>query len=386
MGVRKIAVVTGSRADYGLLQWLMREIRDDPALHLQTIVTGAHLAPEFGSTQLDVERDDFRIDALVECQLSSDSRVGSVKSLAIGTLSMADALRHLQPHLVVVLGDRYEVLAAAQAAALMGIPLAHISGGEVTEGATDDWIRHAITKASWWHFAAAEPYRKRIVQLGEAPERVYNVGDPALDSIRRLPILDRETLERELQMTLRPPVFLVTYHTETLSAAAPAESFNCLLAALERFPQATVVLTKPNADAGGRELASLAQQWAGRHAARALCFTSLGQLRYLSVMRSADAVIGNSSSGIVEAPPLKVATVNIGARQNGRLKATSIIDCDESTESIFAAVSRALSAPFRAQLPATVSLYGDCEASSAIKRILSAAPLPITLAKKFHDL
>jgi UDP-hydrolysing UDP-N-acetyl-D-glucosamine 2-epimerase len=386
MSVRKIAVVTGSRAEYGLLQWLMREIRDDPALQLQTIVTGAHLAPEFGSTQTDVERDGFRIDAVVESQLSSDSRVGTVKSLAIGTLSMADALRYLQPHLIVVLGDRYEILAAAQASALMGIPLAHIAGGEVTEGATDDWIRHAITKTAWWHFAAAESYRKRIVQLGEAPERVFNVGAPALDSIRRLPILDREALERELQMTLRPPLFLVTYHPETQSAVAPADSFRFLLTALERFPNATVVLTKPNADAGGRELASMAQQWAEQHADRARCFTSLGQLRYLSVMRSADVVVGNSSSGIVEGPPLKVATVNIGARQSGRLKATSVVDCDESTESIFAAVSRALSEQFRATLPATASLYGDCEASSAIKRILAAAPLPITLAKKFHDL
>ncbi|HXO66306.1 MAG TPA: UDP-N-acetylglucosamine 2-epimerase [Steroidobacteraceae bacterium] len=386
MTTRRIAVVTGSRAEYGALRWLLRDLQDDPRLQPQLIVTGAHLCPEFGLTVRDIEKDGFDIAETVECQLSSDSRAGMVKSLALGTMLMPDALRRLKPHVLVAVGDRYEILAAAQAAALLGIPIAHISGGEVTEGAVDDWIRHSITKASWWHFAAAEPYRRRIIQLGESPDRVFNVGDLALDSIRHVTLVEREALERELDLSLQAPVFLVTFHPATLGELSPRESFGRVLAALEQFPDARVVITKPNADAGGREMGALAERWSRQHSERSRCFSSLGQVHYLSVMKLASAVIGNTSSGIIEAPLLKVPTVNIGTRQSGRLKTSSIVDCAETTEATVAAISRVLSPQFRQTLPGTQSLYGQGNACVLIRDFLAAAVLPRTLAKGFHDL
>lgn len=382
---RRIAVVTGSRAEYGLLYWLMRAIDADPALELQLVVTGMHLAPEFGLTVEDIRRDGFAIADCVETQLSSDSRAGMAKSLGLGIVSMTDSLRRLAPHIVVVLGDRYEILAAAQAAALLGIPVGHISGGEVTEGAVDDWIRHSVTKAAWWHFVAAEPYRRRVIQLGEDPRRVFNVGDTGLDAINRLEALPRAVLASELGLDLAAPLFLATYHPATLGEMPPAAAFAEMLSALDRFAQATVVLTKPNADAGGRELAAMAEAWADRNAGRARCVASLGQRRYLSLMRQADLVVGNSSSGIVEAPPMKVATVNIGTRQKGRLYARSILHCGESADEIAAAIDTALSSAFRAAIQDTVSLYGDCNATDAIHRILATTDLPAVLAKTFHD-
>lgn len=386
MTTRRIAVVTGSRAEYGALRWLLRELRDDPRLQPQLIVTGAHLCPEFGLTVRDIEKDGFDIAEAIECQLSSDSRAGMVKSLALGTMLMPDALRRLKPHVLVAVGDRYEILAAAQAAALLGIPIAHISGGEVTEGAVDDWIRHSITKASWWHFAAAEPYRRRIIQLGESPDRVFNVGDLALDSIRHVTLVEREPLERELDLSLQSPVFLVTFHPATLGELSPRDSFGRVLAALEQFPDARVIITKPNADAGGREMGALAERWSKHHSERSRCFSSLGQVHYLSVMKLASAVIGNTSSGIIEAPLLKVPTVNIGTRQSGRLKTSSIVDCDETTEATVAAISRVLSPQFRRTLPGTRSLYGQGNACVLIRDFLAAAVLPRTLAKGFYDL
>jgi UDP-hydrolysing UDP-N-acetyl-D-glucosamine 2-epimerase len=386
MVTRRIAVVTGSRAEYGALRWLLRELRNDSRVDTQLIVTGAHLCPEFGLTVRDVENDGFEITARVECQLSSDTRVGMAKSLALGIASMSDVLSRLQPHIVVVVGDRYEILAAVQAAALIGTPVAHISGGEVTEGAVDDWMRHSITKASWWHFAAAEPYRKRIIQLGESPDRIFTVGDPALDAMRYITLLDRDALERELDMSLEPPVFLVTYHPATLSNVPPRDSLLRTLVALDHFPDATVVITKPNADAGGRELGALIEGWSTARGKRSRCFTSLGQVRYLSLMNLAAAVIGNTSSGVIEAPALKVATVNIGPRQSGRLKAKSIVDCDETTEAVVAAITKVLSPSFSQTLPNTLSLYGQRNACVLIKDFLAGAVLPKTLSKRFHDL
>jgi UDP-hydrolysing UDP-N-acetyl-D-glucosamine 2-epimerase len=386
MTKRRVAVVTGSRAEYGTLRWLLRGLRSDPRFELQLIVTGAHLCPEFGFTAQEVERDGFEIAETVECQLSSDSRAAMAKSLGLGLISMPDALRRLRPHMMVVVGDRYEILAAVQAAALMNVPVAHISGGEVTEGAVDDWIRHCITKASWWHFAAAEPYRRRIVQLGESPERVFMVGDISLDSIRYLTLLAREPLEHQLGMSLQPPVLLVTFHPATLAATSSAVSFPRLLAALEHFADARIIMTKPNADAGGRTLSALAEQWTAQHSERSRCFDSLGRVQYLSAMKLATAVVGNSSSGIIEAPALKVGTVNIGTRQRGRLKATSIVDCDETTEAIVAAISRVLSPQFQETLPRTQSLYGEGDAGPHITDFLASCELPKTLAKEFHDI
>lgn len=386
MSRRKICIVTGSRAEYGLQRWLAKAIQSDDSLELQILATGMHLAFEYGRTINEIYADGFAVDAIVESQLASDSTVGMAKSMGLGLIGCADAFQRLQPDIVVLLGDRYEILAAAQAAALMGIPVAHISGGEVTEGAVDDWIRHAISKASWWHFVATEEYRQRVIQLGESPERVFNTGDPGLDSISNLPLMSREQLEAEMGMPLRQPLFIVTYHPATLGDESPEVSFRKVLASLDRFPQATVIMTKPNADAGGRELAAMAEEWGRSNAERARCFVSMGQLRYLSAMRLANVVIGNSSSGIVEAPAAKVATVNIGPRQDGRLKASSIIDCPDDEQQIYAAIQRSLSEDFAGALPQTISLYGECGASARMKQILSSVALPANLKKSFHDL
>lgn len=381
---RKICVVTGTRAEYGLLYWLMKEIDEDFDLQLQIIVTGMHLSPEFGLTYLQIEADGFDIDAKVEMLLSSDSSVGIAKSLGVGVIGFADALDRLKPDILVVLGDRVEILAAAQAAVVARIPIAHIHGGERSEGAYDEGIRHAVTKMAQWHFVAADAYRRRVIQLGESPDRVFSFGAPGLDHLQCLEWMDRPSLEKSLEVKLGPPVFLVTYHPATLGQRKPAEAMNELLAALEDFPEATIIFTYPNADAGGRVLIKGLDQWVAVNKCRARAFVSLGQQRYLSLMRESDVILGNSSSALIEAPVLKRASVNIGDRQNGRLKASSIIDASEESKSIIAAINKALSEEFRAGLPSTKSLYGSGEVSRRIKGTLKAGALQTQ--KVFFDI
>ena len=385
---RKICIVTGSRAEYGLLCWLMKEIDADPDLQLQIIVTGMHLSPEFGLTYQQVEADGFTIDVKVEMLLSSDSPVGIAKSMGLGVIGFADALDQLKPDILVLLGDRFEILAAAQAAMVARIPIAHIHGGETTESAFDEGIRHAITKMAQWHFVAAEPYRKRVVQLGEAPDRVFQFGAPGLDHLQHLNWMDRLALETSLTIVLNASIFLVTYHPETLGHKEPVSAMNELLAALDEFPDAAVIFTYPNADTGGRALIKRIDQWVATNTLRAKAFVSLGQQRYLSLMREAAVIIGNSSSGLTEAPALKRATVNIGDRQKGRLKASSVIDASEEKESIVAAITKALSEEFRAGLPSTKSVYGSGEVSRRIKDTLKTVALQgqKALPKKFFDI
>lgn len=372
---RKICIATGSRAEYGLLYWLIKEISADPDLQLQLIATGMHLSPEFGLTYQQIEADGFSIDAKVEMLLSSDSPIGIAKSMGLGVIGFADTLDRLKPDILVVLGDRFEILAAAQAAMVARIPIAHISGGEVTEGAFDESIRHAITKMAQWHFVAAEPYRKRVIQLGETSDRVFSFGAPGLDHLQRLEWMDRPSLEKSLAIDLDPPVFLVTYHPATLSQPNPIAAMNELLAALDEFPQATIIFTYPNADTGGRALIKRLDQWVATNKHRAKAFISLGQQQYLSLMREADVIIGNSSSGLTEAPALKKATVNIGDRQKGRLKASSIVDTSEERESISAAINKTISEGFCAELPLTKSLYGSGNVSHRIKDTLKIVAL-----------
>lgn len=367
---RKICIVTGSRAEYGLLYWLMKEISNDSELRLQIVATGMHLSPEFGLTYRQIEADGFTIDAKVEMLLSSDSTVGIVKSMGLGVIGFADVLDRLKPDVLVVLGDRFEILAAAQAALLSRIPIAHIHGGESSEGAFDEGIRHAICKMAQWHFVAAEPYRKRVVQMGESPDRVFNFGAPGLDHLAMLEWVERRELEISLQIQLNTPLFLVTYHPVTLVASNPEESMVELLNALENFPDATVIFTYPNADTGGRVLIECIDRFVSHNEKRSGAYVSLGQQRYLSLMRQADVVIGNSSSGLTEAPALKRATVNIGERQRGRLKATSVIDASENSQDITQAIRLALSSDFRRNLPDTVSLYGLGCVSQKIKTTL----------------
>ncbi|TDM09560.1 MAG: UDP-N-acetylglucosamine 2-epimerase (hydrolyzing) [Ideonella sp. MAG2] len=381
---RKLCVVTGSRAEYGLMQRLMRLIDQDDALELQVLATGMHLSPEFGMTVRQIEADGFTVNARLEMLLSSDTAVGVTKSMGLGMIGFADEFQRLAPDVVVLLGDRFEILAAAQAAMIARIPVAHLHGGEKTEGAFDEAIRHAITKMSQWHFVAAEEYRQRVIQLGESPDRVFNVGAPGLDLLRDLDWMDREALAASLGLSLVAPLLLVTYHPATLGDRDPVDALTQLLEALEQFPQAQVVFTHPNADTGGRRLIEAIDRWVATQGERARAFASLGQRRYLSLMRLCDVVVGNSSSGLTEAPALKKATVNIGDRQKGRLKASSIIDASEDSGAIKAALARALSAEFVGQLPGTVSLYGEGEASGLIRDLLKQVSLGSQ--KTFFDL
>ena len=386
MRSRKVAVVSGTRADYGLLYWLLRELQEDPGIELQLLVTGMHLSPEFGLTYRIVESDGFPIAERIEMLLSSDTPIGIAKSIGLATIGFADALARLKPDILVLLGDRYEILAAAQAATVARIPIAHIHGGEVTEGVIDEAIRHAVTKMAHLHFATAEPYRQRIIQMGERPERVYNFGAPGLDNLRRLDLMTREQLGESLGFDIRDPYVLVTYHPVTLDHRGPQASVQALLEAFDRFPTIRVLFTKPNSDTDGRIIGQMIDAYVAARPHRAIAHTSLGQIRYLSAMRHADAVIGNSSSGIIEAPAAGTPTVNIGPRQQGRLMADSILTCEESADAIASAMARALSPEFQASAVRTRSLYGDGQASFRIKEVLSTVDIDGLLHKRFNDL
>ncbi|MCL6598711.1 MAG: UDP-N-acetylglucosamine 2-epimerase (hydrolyzing) [Alicyclobacillus macrosporangiidus] len=383
---RKICVVTGTRAEYGLLYWLMREIERDEDLVLQVVVTGMHLSPEFGETYKIIEQDGFPIADKIEILLSSDTAVGMAKSVGLAVMGFAESFKNLQPDIVVLLGDRFEMLAAAQTALLMRIPIAHIHGGELSEGAVDEAIRHSITKMAQYHFVAAEPYRRRVIQLGEHPDRVYNVGAPGLDAISRMDLMSKSELERDLGWSLGDTTFLVTYHPVTLQSEDPVVTVQELLAALDAFPEAHVLITMPNADAGGRSVARLLGAYASRCPERVLAVASLGQQRYLSALKLADVVIGNSSSGIIEAPFLGTPTVNIGDRQAGRLRARSVIDCPGERAIIVEAIRKALTPEFQALAANVETPYGKGDASSKIKELLKTVPLDGVVAKKFFDL
>lgn len=324
---QKVAVFTGTRAEYGLLYWLLHDIQADADLKLQLIVSGSHLSPEFGLTFRQIESDGFDIQEKIEILLSSDSSVGTVKSMGLALIGLADSLSRLQPDVLILLGDRFEALAAAQAAMLMKIPVLHIHGGEITEGATDDAIRHAITKLSYLHATSTEAYRQRVIQLGEAPERVYNVGAIGLDHLTRSKLLSLPQLAEALSFNLQQPYFVVTYHPVTLADEPPESSFDALLQALDQFKHYQLIFTYPNADEGGRQIIDRLQQYAAAQPTRVLAIPSLGQLRYLSAIKHAAAVIGNSSSGIIEVPAFQVPTINIGSRQQGRLAAVSVLHC-----------------------------------------------------------
>jgi GDP/UDP-N,N'-diacetylbacillosamine 2-epimerase (hydrolysing) len=382
---RRICVVTGTRAEYGLLRWVMEGIQDREGLELKVVATGAHLSPQFGLTYREIESDGFVIDRRVEMLLNSDSPTGVTKSIGLGLVGFADVLRELQPDLMVLLGDRFEVFAAAAAAMVACVPIAHLSGGESTEGAFDEAIRHSISKMSHLHFVAAEEYRRRVIQLGEHPDRVFNVGGLGVEAILRLDLLDREELERSLRFELAPRNLLITFHPVTLEVGTASRQMGELLAALETLTGTHLIFTMPNADTGGRELFELVQRFVDSHP-QARAYTSLGQLRYLSCIKHVDGVVGNSSSGLAEVPSFKKGTVNIGDRQSGRLKAASVIDCDPNKNAIVRALDRLFSADFRDALEATVNPYGEGRASERIVDVLHDYPLESILKKSFHDL
>jgi len=380
--VDRISVFTATRAEYGLLSGLLSELAGRAELDVQLVVSGAHLAPEFGRTAALIEADGFVPAATVEMLLSSDTGVGAAKSLGLAVMGVAEALDRLSPDVLVLLGDRYETLAAASAAALLAVPVAHIGGGESSEGAIDESIRHAVTKLSHLHFVAAEPFARRVLQLGEEPWRVHVVGALGVDNIVRMHLLDREELQSDLGLTLTPQTILVTYHPVTLSADANASALDALLAALDPFPAATVVFTAPNADPGGREVRRRVEEYAVGRPGPTAVFGTLGQQRYLSLLKQADVVVGNSSSGIIEAPALGTPTVNVGDRQRGRLRAPSIIDVSDAPGAVAAALRRALAPSFRPC--GTTSPYGEGGAATRIADLLWRTPAHGLLVKHFH--
>jgi len=347
--MKKVCVVTGSRADYGLLRCVMSGLRDSERCDLQIVATGMHLASEFGYTWRSIEADGFDIDWKVEMLLGADTAVAVTKSVGLAITGFADAFAALQPDLVVLLGDRFEIFAAASSATLAGIPIAHLHGGEITEGSVDDTIRHAITKMSSLHFTAAEAYRQRVIQLGEAPDTVWNVGGFGVDSALQTPLMARTEVEEQLGISLSEPVLLITFHPETGHVNTDAHAqMSELLAALQAV-DATLVFTLPNADVGGRAVFDLINVFVADNPARACARASLGQRLYLSVLALSAGVVGNSSSGLLEAPAFGVGTVNIGSRQRGRLKAASVIDCAAERGAIREAIALLINPETRAR-------------------------------------
>ncbi|MBF0108055.1 MAG: UDP-N-acetylglucosamine 2-epimerase (hydrolyzing) [Magnetococcales bacterium] len=388
---RTIAIITGSRAEYGLLRPLMTRLRDDPAIHLQVIVTGMHLDPRFGLTVQAILEDGFSVQEQVEMLLDDDSPMAVARSMGTGLPRLAAALERTRPKLVILLGDRYEILCAAQAAMVMNIPIAHIHGGEASEGAMDEAIRHAVTKLSHLHFTAAEPYRARVIQMGEEPSRVWNVGALGLDAIAANAWMSKAELEESIDFSLGERFFLVTFHPVTLTSppacnrTTAATAIEELLAALDLFPRHTLLFTGVNADPGHAALATAIRDYCRDNPQRAILIPSLGQRRYLSAMNHCAAVVGNSSSGILEAPALKVATVNIGMRQQGRLRASSVLDCIEERHAIADTIDQAISPRFQASLPRTTHPFGDGHAAERIMNILKSYPLDHLLIKKFYN-
>ncbi len=382
---RNICVITGTRAEYGLLRWVMQGIKDDPELTLQVVATGMHLSPEFGLTYREIEQDGFRIDCKVEMLTSSDTPVGIAKSMGLGLIGFADALNELKPDLIVVLGDRFEIFAAVAAALVARIPVAHLHGGETTEGAFDEALRHSITKMSQLHFVAAEDYRRRVIQLGEQPERVFMVGGLGIDNIKRLKLLDRAALEASLDFKFGKNSLLITFHPVTLETATAAAQMAELLAALAELQNTQLIFTLPNADTDSRALIGMVEQFVAGHP-NARAYTSLGQLRYLSCIAQVDGVVGNSSSGLTEVPSFRKGTINIGDRQRGRLQAASVIDCEPNRQSIAAALARLYSAAFQSSLSQARNPYGEGDASDKVVHTIKHYAIDSIAKKAFHDL
>ena len=382
---RKVCVVTGTRAEYGLLKRLMRRIQAEQILTLQLVVTGMHLSPEFGLTYQEIETDGFRIDKKVEILTSSDTSAGISKSMGLGLIGFADVYAELRPDILIILGDRFEMLAAASAALAARIPIAHLHGGEATEGLMDEAIRHSITKMSHLHFVAADVYRKRVIQLGEEPDRVFLVGAMGIDAISDIKLMERQALEASLGFKFSERNLLVTFHPVTLEANSAASQIEELLAALADCLDIRLIFTLPNADTEGRTLIDRIERFVASRS-NAVAYSSLGQLRYLSCLAQVDGVVGNSSSGLIEAPSFKIGTINIGARQDGRLSASSVINCAPERREIGAAIDTLYSAGFRSDLDKVRNPYGEPGATEKIVSIIKSISLAGILKKRFYDL
>lgn len=382
---RKICVVTGTRAEYGLLTPLLHEIKKDIDLELQIIATGMHLSPEFGLTYKEIEKE-FKIDKKIEMLLSSDTSIGISKSMGLAQISFAEAYSELKPDIVVVLGDRYEILSAVIVAMMCRLPIAHISGGELTLGAIDDSIRHAITKMSHIHFVATEEYKNRVIQLGEDKRYVFNFGEAGLDNILNLSLLSKEEFEDAIDFKLNKKNILFTYHPTTIDSEEKIiQDIDNILDVLSELKDTNIIFTKANSDAGGRIINGKLEAFVQKHLHTKL-FTSLGQLRYLSALQYVDAVVGNTSSGIVEAPSFKIGSINIGYRQDGRVKASSVIDCSTSKQAITDAFKKLYSEKFQSTLKDIINPYYSANASLKTKNILKTINLDGILYKKFKDI
>ncbi len=383
--MKKICIITGTRAEYGLLRWVMEEIISSPKLDLQLIVTGMHLSPEFGLTSNMIEKDGFFINHKVEMLLSSDTTIGITKSIGLGIIGFADALNNLKPDMIVLLGDRFEAFAAATSAMVSRIPIAHIHGGEATEGLIDEAIRHSITKMSHLHFVSTEKYKQRVVQLGEQPKRVFNVGALGIDNIYKLKLIKKKEVESILNFKFLKKNLLITFHPVTLENNTSRSQIKEIIEALKEFPKIGLIFTMPNADTNGRAIYEMIEEFCKTHL-NAKAYVSLGQLKYLSCMKYIDGILGNSSSGIIEAPSFKKGTINIGDRQNGRLMANSVINCNPKKKEIVASINLLFSEKFKHSLKNVINPYAKKDTSKNIVRGLEKINFAPLLKKQFNDI
>ncbi|MDC0291149.1 UDP-N-acetylglucosamine 2-epimerase [Akkermansiaceae bacterium] len=386
--MRKICVITGTRAEYGLLSWVMKGINRQKTLKLQLIVTGMHLSPEFGLTYKEIERDGFTIDKKIEMLLSSDTSVGCSKSIGLGVISFAEAFRELKPDIIVVLGDRFEIFSAVCAAMVSRIAVAHCHGGEATEGLIDEAIRHSVTKMSHIHLCSTDSYKKRIIQLGEYPNTIHNVGALGIENINKLQLLSKADFEDSISFKLDHQfALLITLHPVTLENSTAEYQISQLLEALAALNDCKIIFTMSNSDADGRVINAKIDEFVKKNPENSVCFTSLGQRRYLSAVKYVDCVVGNSSSGLIEVPSFKTATVNIGDRQRGRIKGDTVISCQSDSNGIRKAILKAISPDFKKNVLAkAVNPYGTGNSSDLIIDILESIDLQNILKKKFYDL
>lgn len=385
--MKKICVVTGTRAEYGALKPLLDEIESAPDLKLQLISTGSHLSPEFGYTQNQIDLDGFQVLKKIEILLSSDSPVGVSKAMGLAQISFAEAFDELQPDIILIIGDRYELLPVASVANVARIPIAHMSGGEITEGAIDEQIRHALTKLSHLHFTAMKEYSNRVIQMGEQPSRVFTVGEIGLDNILNMTLLDRKEFEKSINCKLKKKNLLFTYHPVT---SDPVEQtlaeFREILSAFDEQDDTLIIFTKANADVGGRAINNIIDEYCATHKDNAIVFASLGQLRYLSALKFVDAVVGNSSSGIWEVPSFQTATINIGDRQKGRVMASNTISIRANRDELLLALEKIQADDFMHSLLYTKNPYGSGNSSRKVVEILRNIDLSQLSNKSFYDI
>ncbi len=384
---KTIVIVTATRAEYGLLKSIIGKLKSIEGLKVRIIATGAHLSPEFGLTYREIENDGFVIDKKIEILLSSDTPVSVSKSTGLAIIGFSEYFNENKSDALLVLGDRYETLGVCIAAMNERIPIIHLYGGETTEGAIDEAIRHSITKMSYWHFTSTEQYRKRVIQLGENPKRVYNVGSLGVENVLNQILLSKQALESELKLQLNMPYAVVTYHPVTLEDKNICETVKMFLDALDQNKDMLYIITKANADAGGRQINLMMEEYAA-HRDNIQVFDSLGMIKYLSVVKYSEMVIGNSSSGLVEVPSFRIPTVNIGDRQKGRIRAESVIDCDEDTESIVRAIKKARTPEFRKQCSQVKNPYEGVRTSDTIVEIIKEKLFDkkVEIKKKFYDI